>query len=347
MRAAVITSPNHMEMQELSVPVPTGDEALIRIIYTGICGSDVHIYKGESSKAKQNVIVGHEYSGVIETVAATACNPQGLKPGDKVVGWIIEACGVCEACIGGHTNTCRNLKCYGTQIDGTFREYITAPTHMLYKLPDDANLRLYALVEPMAVAVYAVRETPVLLGDRVLVIGGGPIGICTALAARRAGASQVVVSEIAPEKIARIISLGFDVINAAACDPVAAAREMTQGRGFNCVLEASASAAGYTLMTKVGSYRAKGMNIGVTEHALPLVPREIMNNEMYIKSIRVHQQSVFALTVDIFNSMDKAFREDLLKLISHDFPFSQLPAVFDFCDKDRSTCKVMIHFDEP
>ncbi len=344
MKAAVIASPNHMEMREQPIPVPQTGEALIRMAYTGICGSDVHIYKGESTKAKKDVIVGHEYSGVIESVPPSSANHQDLKPGDKVVGWIIEACGVCEACIGGHTNTCRNLKCYGTQIDGTFREYITAPLTMLYRLPDDADLRLYALVEPMAVAVYAIRETPVLLGDRVLVIGGGPIGICTALAARRAGAAQVVVSEIVPEKIARIRSLGFDVINATEGDPVAAAMEKAQNRGFNCVLEASASRAGYELMTKVGSFRAKGMNIGVTEKPLPLVPREIMNNEMYIKSIRVHQQSVFAMTVDIFNSMDNAFRDSLLQLISHDFPFSQLPDVFELMDRDRSTCKVMIRF---
>lgn len=344
MKAAVIASPNHMEMREHPIPVAQPGEALIRMAYTGICGSDVHIYKGESTKAKKDVIVGHEYSGVIESIPPTSANHQNLKPGDKVVGWIIEACGVCEACIGGHTNTCRSLKCYGTQIDGTFCEYITAPLTMLYRLPDDADLRLYALVEPMAVAVYAIRETPVLLGDRVLVIGGGPIGICTALAARRAGAAQVVVSEIVAEKIARIRSLGFDVINASEGDPVAAAMVKTQNRGFNCVLEASASRAGYELMTKVGAYRAKGMNIGVTEKPLPLVPREIMNNEMYIKSIRVHQQSVFAMTVDIFNSMDDAFRDSLLQLISHDYPFSQLPDVFGRMDTDRSTCKVMIRF---
>lgn len=344
MKAAVITAPFTMEMKEMTIPVPTGDEALIRIAYTGICGSDMHVFKGETSSAKKDVIVGHEYSGVIESIAPGAYNPNGLQPGDKVVGWIIEACGVCEACIGGHANTCRRLKCYGTQIDGTFREYMSAPLKMLYKLPEDADLRFYALVEPMAVAVYAVRETPVLLGDRVLVIGGGPIGICTALAARRAGASQVVISEIETEKIRRIRDMGFEVINALECDAVQVAKQMTNGKGFNCVFEASASAAGYAMMTKVGSYRSKGMNIGVTEKPLPLVPREIMNNEMSISSIRVHQQSAFGLTVDIFNSMDPAFREILLKLISHDFLFADLPAVFEFCTRDKSTCKVMVRF---
>ena len=196
----------------------------------------------------------------------------------------------------------------------------------------------------MAVAVYAVRETPVLLGDRVLVIGGGPIGICTALAARRAGASQVIVSEIQPEKIDRILELGFDVINGSSCDPVEKAKQLTMGKGFNCVFEASASAAGYSLMTKVGAYRSKGMNIGVTEKALPLVPREIMNNEMSIGAIRVHQQSAFGMTVDIFNSLDQPFREKLCQLISHDFSFQDLPSAFDFCLHDKSTCKVMISF---
>jgi len=104
--------------------------------------------------------------------------------------------------------------------------------------------------------------------------------------------------------------------------------------------------ADWPLGVASGKYDAAISNIGVTEQPLPLVPREIMNNEMYIKSIRVHQQAVFALTVDIFNSMDEAFKASLLTLISHDFPFSRLPEVFDFMDKDRTACKVMIHFGE-
>lgn len=341
-RISYVAQPGRIAYREEQVPVAGPGEAVVRVAYTGICGSDVHIYEGLNPEAKQNVVLGHEYSGIIHQIAPGSKNPNGLKVGTKVVGWIVEPCGTCEACIAGHTNVCRHMKCYGTQIDGTFRNFMTVPLHMLYKLPDDADLRLYALVEPMAVAVYAVRETPVLLGDGVFVIGGGPIGICTALAAKQAGARRVVVAEIEEEKIARIRSLGLGVINPLTCDARATAMEMTGGRGFECVMEATASASGYELMTKVGSFCAKGMNIGVSRKPVPLIPREIMVNEMYIKSIRIHQQSVFGITVELFAQADEAFCGSLYQLISHDYDFEHINDAFSFCVNDKSRCKVMI-----
>lgn len=342
MRAMVVTAPSTLEERDMPVPVLKTGEALIKIAYTGICGSDVHVYKGETPTAKKDVITGHEYSGVIEAIAPGSQNPAGLKPGDKVVGWIVEACGVCDACLGGHTNLCRNLKCYGTQVDGTFREYISAPLSMLYKIPDDADLRLYALVEPMAVAIYAVREAPLQLGDTALVIGGGAIGMCTAIAARMAGASKVAVSEIEAGKIARIQRLGFDVINPRECDGVQRVRQLTDGHGFNCVFEASGTPAGYELLTKAGSYRAKGVNIGMNFKPSPLITRDIMVTEMRIQAIRIHQQSVFGLTANMFAHLSEQAKQSLYTLISDDYDFEHLKDAFEFCVNDRSYCKVMV-----
>lgn len=342
MKAAVIPSIRKMEFLNVDIPALETNEALVRVAYTGICGSDVHSYHGRSAATVYPVITGHEYSGVIEKIAMNAVNPNGLKVGDKVVGWIVIACGLCDACIAGYPNLCRNLKCYGTQTAGTFREYISTPLSMLYKIPDNADLRLYALVEPMTVATYAVRETPVLLGDSVFVIGGGPIGVCTAIAARQAGASQVVISEISEEKRERIESMGFVFLNPTKCNVVAEALRMTQGKGFNCVMEASASKSGYELMTKIGSFRSKAMNIGQTTEPLPIIPREIMVNEMTLKAIRIHHQSTFGLVVEMFNNGNKGFIDTLYKLISHDYEFDQLQEAFEFCSNDRTYCKVMI-----
>jgi len=342
MRAMVVTAPFVLEERDVPVPKLKTGEALVKIAYTGICGSDVHVYKGETPTAKKDVIVGHEYSGVVEAIAPGSENPAGLKCGDKVVGWIVESCGVCDACLGGHTNLCRSLKCYGTQIDGTFREYISAPLSMLYKIPDDADLRLYALVEPMAVAVYAVREAPLQLGDTALVIGGGAIGMCTAIAARMAGASKVAVSEIAPEKITRIRQLGFEVINPKECDGVQRAKDLTGGHGFNCVYEASGAPAGYELLTKAGSYRGKGVNIGMNFKPSPLITRDIMVTEMRIKAIRIHQQSVFGLTTNMFAHLSETDKQSLYALITDDYDFDHLKEALEYCVNDRSYCKVMV-----
>lgn len=342
MRAMVVTAPCTLEERDMPIPELKENSALIKIHYTGICGSDTHAYMGKVPTAKKDVILGHEYSGVIERIAPRAENPAGLKPGDKVVGWIVEACGACDACLGGHTNLCRHLKCYGSQVDGTFREYITAPLRMLYKIPDDADMRLYALVEPMAVAVYAIREAPVQLGDTVLVIGGGAIGVCTAIAARMAGASKIVISEIAPEKITRIKKMGFTVINSKECDAIQRVKDLTDGKGFNCVFEASGHPSGYELLTKAGAYRAKGLNIGQNWEPSPLITRDIMEREMRIKAIRIHQQSVFGMTVNLFATLSDRDKKDLYELITHDYDFDHLKEALDFCVNDRTYCKVMV-----
>ena len=342
MKAMILPSAFTLEERQVPVPEPKMGEARIKIAYTGICGSDTHAYMGHVPTIKKDVILGHEYSGIIDAVGEGSENPNGLKKGDKVVGWIVEACGKCDACIGGHTNLCRHLKCYGSQTDGTFREFITAPLTMLYKIPDDADLRYYALTEPMAVAVYAVREAPVLLGDTCLVIGGGPIGAFTAIAARMAGASKVVVSEIAPAKIALIEKLGFEVINAKESDPLVRVREITDGKGFDCVFEATGHPSGYELLTKAGSYRAKGLNIGQNWGPSPLITRDIMEREMRIKAIRIHQQSVFGLTASILTSLDKHTKAALLSLITNDYDFHHLADAFDFAANDKTYCKIMV-----
>ena len=342
MRAYVVKAPFELEERKVPVPVPKEGEALVRIAYTGICGSDTHAYMGHVPTIKKDVILGHEYSGVIEAIAEGSENPNGLKKGDKVVGWIVIACGKCDACLGGHTNLCRNLKCYGSQTDGTFREFITAPLSMLYKIPDDADLRFYALTEPMAVAVYAVRECPVQLGDTVLVIGGGAIGACTALSARMAGASKVVVAEIAPIKIELMKKLGFEVINSKEENALERVRELTDGKGFNCVFEATGHPSGYELLTKAGSYRAKGLNIGQNWGPSPLITRDIMEREMRIKAIRIHQQSVFGLTAALFASLREDVKKDLYSLITDDYDFDHLKEALDFAANDRTYCKIMV-----
>ena len=342
MRLYSVKAPFELEDRRVPVPVPGTGEARIRIAYTGICGSDTHAYMGHVPTIKKDVVLGHEYSGVIDEIAEGSENPAGLKAGDKVVGWIVVSCGKCDACIGGHTNLCRNLKCYGSQTDGTFREYITAPLSMLCKIPDDADLRYFALTEPMAVAVYAVREAPVLLGDTVLVIGGGAIGCCTALAARMAGASKAAVAEIAPAKIGLIEKLGFDVINSGETDALARVKELTDGKGFNCVFEATGHPSGYELLTKAGSYRAKGLNIGQNWGPSPLITRDIMEREMRIKAIRIHQQSVFNLTAALLGSLGEDDRKDLYSLITHDYDFDHLKEALDFCANDKTYCKVMV-----
>ena len=177
-------------------------------------------------------ILGHEFSGVVAELGSPC---EGIKPGDKVCAHILEYCGRCDACKKGFHNLCRSLKVLGTQSDGTFAEYVKVGIDKLFRLPDDADLRVYALAEPLAVGVYATDRIGVALADTALVIGAGPIGLCCAFAARKAGASRVVLSEVVLEKIEFARSLGFEVIDVGSQDLLAAAEAYTDGVGFDPV----------------------------------------------------------------------------------------------------------------
>ena len=180
-----------LQIQEVEMPKIGKEEALIRLIYGGICGTDVHVYNHNHKTAKVPVVLGHEYCG--ELVDFQTEFPTDLKVGDLVTSHPLNACKVCEPCLSGHENVCEHLEIYGVHTDGCFCEYIKVPIHKVYKFHKDIPTKVAALVEPLAVAVHDVRESGLRMSDSVFIIGGGPIGLFIALVASQCGASKVDV----------------------------------------------------------------------------------------------------------------------------------------------------------
>lgn len=339
MKTAVLHEWKKFTMEEGPIPTPASDEVVIRVAYTGICGSDVHSFEGKHPTAQLPLVVGHEFSGYIES---TGSGVTGLSHGDRVCAHIIRSCGVCEACIAGHANLCRNLKVMGTQIPGCFAEYVAVPASKVYKLRPDADLRMFALAEPLAVGSYATMESGMTLGKSAFVIGGGPIGICCGLSARMAGATDVVFSEVSPQRIEFLKSFGFRVMNPLEGDAQQTAMELSGGRGYDVVYETSGVPAGSELVARVGAVRSTGMMVAITNKPQPIDTWAMIRNEMRLKTIRVHQQPAYAAAVRMIES--GVINEDLKKLITHEFSFEQLQEAFDFSVADATHCKVMIDF---
>jgi len=194
MKTAVLQRNNEITIEDLDLPVVGPGEVLIKVKYAGVCGSDIHAYKGMHPFRKPPVVLGHEVSGVIEKCPDGI---NGLNVGDSVTVMPALSCGKCPMCREGKTNICLNKKVPGiVGWQGTFAEYFVAPASITYKLPVGLSLKAGVLAEPLATGVHSAKTAGVKKGHDVLILGGGTIGILTAIAAKALGAKSVAITDV-------------------------------------------------------------------------------------------------------------------------------------------------------
>ncbi len=181
MLQAVMVEPGKIEFHEVEKPVPAENEVLIAIQRIGVCGSDIHVYHGKHPYTSYPVVQGHEVSGI---VAGVGKGVQDFMPGDKVVFMPQVTCGQCYPCQHGMEHICESLKVMGFQTGGAAQEYFPVDARKALKLPNGVSLDEGAMVEPVSVAVHALRRGGFVPGMKVLVLGAGTIGNLVAQVAR-------------------------------------------------------------------------------------------------------------------------------------------------------------------
>lgn len=210
-RAAVLAEPGKIVLEERAVPEPAADEILIRVEAVGVCGSDAHYFRhGQIGQyvVEAPLVLGHETAG---TVVALGGDVTSHGVGDRVAIEPGVPCGLCEQCRTGRYNLCPDVVFHATPpIDGTLQTYVTIRADYAFTLPDAVPIEHGALVEPLAVSVWACRKAHVAPGSRVLITGAGPVGLLTAQTARAFGASHVTVTDVDPEKLRLAAKLGAD-----------------------------------------------------------------------------------------------------------------------------------------
>jgi L-iditol 2-dehydrogenase len=236
MKAAVWYGGRDVRIEDVPKPDIESNDALVRVRSVGICGSELHAYEGISKRRKPPLIMGHEFSGEVAEVGREVKNSE---LGDRVVVDPVTRCGACEQCLRGQGNVCRNLRLLGLHKPGAYAEYVLAPAMNCYKLPNGVSFEEGSMVEPLAVAVHAVNRTPIKLGDKVVVIGAGIIGLMVLQAAKAAGAESVFITDVLDYKLDLARNLGADLaINSKTEDSVERIKEVTDGHGADVVLEA-------------------------------------------------------------------------------------------------------------
>jgi 2-desacetyl-2-hydroxyethyl bacteriochlorophyllide A dehydrogenase len=246
MKTARIFGPYDIRIVDVPIPHPQPNEVLCRVIRAGMCGTDYAIYSGEFSFVKNGSIKfpmtpGHEWSGVVEKSGAQVTR---FHIGDRVVGDTAVSCGKCQECLLGQYLHCKNLRCVGTinAWDGAYAEYIVMPERHLFHLPDSVSFDNGAMIEPAATALYSVVLGEVKIGDTVLVLGSGPIGIAAAKLAKLCGASKAVIAARKDFKLQKAVDLGVDAaINTTAISLEEGVKQYFGKLGVDRIIEASGS----------------------------------------------------------------------------------------------------------
>jgi len=236
MKAAVVEKPGVLRIKQVPVPQIADEEVLIRVKYTGICGTDWSIFTGKYSADKLPMVPGHEFSG---TVAQVGKRAKGLKEGERVTADINMSCGTCFYCRKGQKLMCRDFHQLGIHVDGTFAEYVKAPCDQVHKLPDNLDFLAGAFVEPVSCVIHSSKAARVTHGSSVAVIGCG-LGVLHGALARQRGAAPVIVIGDNARKLAIAKDMGADVVLNVneVKDPVAEVKKLTEGRGADFVVEA-------------------------------------------------------------------------------------------------------------
>jgi 2-desacetyl-2-hydroxyethyl bacteriochlorophyllide A dehydrogenase len=188
MKAARINEPNKMEIVDIPIPVPTEDEVLIKVMVSGICGTDIHIFRGEYMGGYP-VIPGHEFSGVVESVGSAVTR---FKPGDRVAVEPNIACDNCFHCLNNRHNFCVNWSAVGVTRPGGMAQYVTAPEKSVFDI-GVLSFEHGAFVEPLSCVLHGVERLGPELASKIVIVGAGPIGVLLLKALNLKGASEIVV----------------------------------------------------------------------------------------------------------------------------------------------------------
>ncbi len=199
MKALYTTAPGEYGLVERPKPIPAADEALVKVGRAALCHTDVIIREGKAGYIRYPVIPGHEFAGAVE---ACGLQVKYIRPSDRVTVHTILSCGQCTPCRKGDSAGCERYDELGSKRDGGFAEYCTVPARHLYKLPNNVTVAEAALTEPLANAVSAVRQSEVKLGERIVIIGPGPIGLLAVQVARLASPSVLVLVGTRGERLA-------------------------------------------------------------------------------------------------------------------------------------------------
>ncbi len=337
MKALHYIGPQDLRFVDVPTPEITEDEVLLKINKVGICGTDLHIYTG-GMHVPTPLIMGHEFVG---TIARVGGQVKDLQVGDRVVAEHVIGCLLCAYCRQGKRNLCQNPTVIGIHRPGALAEYLAIPAELVSVLPQELSFDEGVLVEPLSIAVYAVRRSDIKVGDSVAVIGQGPIGLLVDFVARAAGATVFGFDKhdnrLSYAEELKYIEKGVNVTDE---ENIEKFQSQTAG-GADVVFEAVGSDTSADLALKVARPGGKVVVLGVFEHNVMVNMMDIVRKELEVYG---SWTSVFSLdqTLQLLQSQDL----DTTSFITHRYSFADSPSAFSEALRDKGKrIKSVIEFE--
>ena len=300
MKSLISCGPLDVKLGDWEEPAILPGQVLIEVAACGICGTDLHVYKGMPAAWPVPGIRGHEFAG---KVIAWADDVGGFQEGDRVVAQPLVYCGGCRFCRSGQTNLCANLYLIGGEQPGGFAERVAVPATALFSVPDNLSLEQAALTETLATTVHAFEQNLSGILRSAAVLGAGAQGLFAVQLARLAGAKLIAVSEVLPHRLAMAQKLGATrVINAGKEDPVEAVLALTDGEGVDLVIEAAGTAAtrqGATQMLRPGG---TAVFLALGAESTPIDFISLVPRELHLRGTQCYTDADFALAIALLAS---------------------------------------------
>jgi L-iditol 2-dehydrogenase len=300
MKAALVTDIKKVSIDEIERPQIKDDEVLIKTKTVGVCGSDLHLFRGTHAFRKPPAILGHEIAGDVVDIGK---NVRHIKVGDRVTVEPQYGCGECEFCRQGLVNLCAKKVVPGTaKWIGVFVQYFNAPEKTVYKLDNNVSYKMGTMIEPLAVAVRALRRATVKEKDCVVILGSGTIGLLCLVVAKQMGYKKIVCTDTAKFNLDMAIKHGATIaINPLQNDVVEAVKKLTEGRGADLALIA---AGANNIIDQASACVRKRGEIGVIAmitEKVPFYSYQIVFNEQTMYGAMTYATSDFKEAAAMIN----------------------------------------------
>lgn len=323
MRAATLVDKRKIELKEIEEPTAKSGEVLIHVLKTGICGSDLHSFEmGQPT----GVVLGHEFCGTVLDPG----NRTDLKEGDMVTALPISPCGHCNACTSGNPQYCKETwkDAVGLSLShpGGLTSKISVREDMVLKVPENVLPEEMAMVEPTAVALHGVHLADVKLGQKVLVIGGGIIGLISAMLAKKEGASFVAVSETNPYRGEKALSLGVaDKYYDATKEDMMAEVMKDTGSGFDIVIECCGNAPAVTSSLLTVKPGGTVVLVGVATGPISIPTVLAVMNELTVKGAIAYTKEEFETCVQLIATK----QIEVMKFVDDIIPLENVQSAYE------------------
>lgn len=345
MKAAIMTKPLEIIIEELPVPQVGIDEVLVKVMAVGICGSDIHYYEhGKIGRyvVEKPIILGHECAGVVASVGGSVTR---FKVGDRVAVEPGVVCGRCDACKQGRYNLCKDVQFLATPpVDGAFVQYIALREDNLFPIPDHLSFEEAALNEPFSVGIHAAKRTQLAPGSSIAILGMGPVGLMAVVAARAFGAKEIIVTDLEPIRLEAAKKLGAThVINVREQNATEEINRLTGGIGVDVAWETAGSP--HALQTALQSLRRGGKLaiVGLpAQEEIPLNVPSIADNEFDIYGVFRYANTYPSGIAILASGL-----ADIQSLITDRYPLSQTQEAMERARTNKSgSLKVIVYPNE-